>query len=234
MQEAGRAIEGPLVLRKTILLLLLAILITASACRQARLENTVVPSLSPTSTPTVTPQAQPTLVPRLTPLPRDLISRDPALVDNSGFEITPVEELHTTGEPVDIDVDEYRLVVDGLVEKPLRLTYEDILARPSVTEVVLLICPGFFADNAQWTGTPLAGILQEAGVKPEAEEVLFHGADGFKNRLTLEEAMAEGVFLAYKVNGQVLPREHGYPLRLVARGKYGSRWVKWLVRIEVK
>ena len=141
-------------------------------------------------------------------------SQDPALVDNSGFEITPIERLHTTGSPVDIDIHEYRLVVDGLVENPLRLSYEDILARPSVTEVVLLICPGFFADNAQWTGAPVAGILEEAGVRPEAKEVVFHAADGYRSPLSLEEAMDEGIFLAYRVNGQVLPSEHGYPLRL--------------------
>lgn len=167
-------------------------------------------------------------------MPADIISKDPAEVDNSGFEITPIEKLHTTGKPVEMDIDEYRLVVEGLVEHPLSLSYEDILAYPSVTEVVLLICPSFFADNAQWTGVPVAEILKEAGVKPEATLVYFHAADHYSNHLTLEEAMGSGVFLAYKVNGQELPLEHGYPLRLVAKGKYGSRWVKWLVRIEVK
>jgi len=70
--------------------------------------------------------------------------------------------------------------------------------------------------------------------KPEADRVFFHGADGYTSYLTLEEAMDEGVFLACMVNGQVLPRGHGYTLRLVARGKYDGRWVKWLMRLEVK
>ena len=218
-------------MRKAIILLF-ALALSVSACGKAGPTGTAV--ASPTSVPTAlaTPQGEPK------PLPADLIYKNPALVDNSNFEITPIEELHATGRAVDIDVDEYRLVVrlvvDGLVENPLRLGYEDILARPSVSEVVLLICPGFFADNAQWTGTPLAGILEDARVKPEAKQVSFHGADGYRSYLSLEEAMDEGVFPAYKVNGQALPGEHGYPLRLVARGKYGSRWVKWLVRIEVK
>jgi len=75
-------------------------------------------------------------------------------VDNSLLPITPIEDLHPTGRPVEVDIDEYRLVVDGLVERPLSLTYEELLSRPQISEVVLLICPGFFWDNAQWTGTP--------------------------------------------------------------------------------
>ena len=214
--------------------LLATLALVFSACGRALPSDRAVPSPTPASIVLATPHGESTPVSGRTPLPRDLIRRDPASVDNSDLEITPVEELHTTGGPVDIDMDEYRLVVDGLVENSLRLGYEDILARPTVTEVVLLICPGVFADNAQWTGTPVSGILKEAEVTPEAKRVLFHGADGYSRGLPLEEAMNVGVFLAHTVNGQVLPREHGYPLRLVARGKYGGHWVKWLVRIEVK
>jgi DMSO/TMAO reductase YedYZ molybdopterin-dependent catalytic subunit len=162
-----------------------------------------------------------------------LIYQDPATVDNSDLPITPVEELHTTGTPVELDISTYRLTVEGLVENPLSLNYEEIMAYPSVTEVVLLICPGVFYDNAEWTGAPVVDILRQAKVKPEAEKVYFEAAGGYRQILTIEEAMSDGVFLAYEVNGQPLPLEHGYPLRLVVRGKYGSRWVKWLTRIEV-
>jgi DMSO/TMAO reductase YedYZ molybdopterin-dependent catalytic subunit len=162
-----------------------------------------------------------------------LIYQDPATVDNSDLPITPVEELHTTGRPVELDINTYRLTVEGLVENPLSLSYEEIMAYPNVTEVVLLICPGVFYDNAEWTGAPVVDILRQAKVKPEAEKVYFEAAGGYRQILTIEEAMSDGVFLAYEVNGQPLPLEHGYPLRLVVRGKYGSRWVKWLTRIEV-
>lgn len=162
-----------------------------------------------------------------------LYHQDPALVDNTTLPITPVEGLHETGTPVEIDVEGYRLVIDGLVERPLSLEYDALRSLPQVSEVVLLVCPGFFADNARWTGTPLAPLLKEAGLRPEAQKVKFYGADGYSSVLTLEEALAEGTFLAYEVNGQTLPREHGYPLRLVVRYQYGNRWVKWLVRIEV-
>lgn len=162
-----------------------------------------------------------------------LIYQDPATVDNSNLPITPVEELHTTGRPVELDISIYRLTVEGLVENPLSLSYEEITTYLSVTEVVLLICPHVFYDNAEWTGVPVADILRQARVKPEAEKVYFKAAGGYRQALTIEEAMSDGVFLAYEVNGQPLPLEHGYPLRLVVRGKYGSRWVKWLTHIEV-
>jgi len=162
-----------------------------------------------------------------------LISANPAEVDNSGLPITPVEALNITGHAQEVDIEEYRLRVDGLVENPLSLAYEDIVAYPAVTEVVLLICQGFFVDNAEWSGIPVSIILAEAGIKPEAKKVSFHALDGYTTTLDLDVAQREGVFLAHTVNGQVLPREHGYPLRLVVKGQYGSDWVKWVERIKV-
>lgn len=164
---------------------------------------------------------------------QDLKYSDPATVDNSNLPLSSIEELHTTGQPPDIDVQQYRLVVDGLVEHPLSLTYSEVLSRPSVAKLVLLICFGFFVDNAEWTGIPVNLLLEEAMAKPEAKAVAFYGADGYSQTLSLEEAQIDGVFLAHHVNGEVLPLEHGYPLRLVVEGKYGNFWVKWVHHIEV-
>jgi DMSO/TMAO reductase YedYZ molybdopterin-dependent catalytic subunit len=161
---------------------------------------------------------------------------DPAEVDNSRLPITSVEELNLTGVAPDVNIEQYRLVIDGLVETPLSLTYEEILAYPSVTEVVLLICPGFFADNVEWTGVPVTALLEEAGIKPEAKTVAFQDIAGsYRKELPLEDITGnDSIFLAHTVDGQALPLEHGYPLRLVAKGKYGSYWVKWVERIEVR
>ena len=159
----------------------------------------------------------------------------PDRFDNSGRLITATEDLNLTGiPPEEIDIAEYRLTVDGLVERPLALSYDEILAYPTVTKVVLLICPGVFEDNAEWTGVPVATLLAEAGVKPEATEVTFRDFGNYTKTLPLEVAQQEGVFLAHSVNGEVLPLEHGYPLRLVAEGRYGSDWVKWVKHIEVR
>ena len=204
-------------MKKTLVILSLLLLL-ASGCGSA--------SLTPSPNATTA-----------TPIPEEewgsIIGQHPSEVDNSLLPITPIEDLNHTGRPVEVDVDEYRLVIDGLVERPLSLTYEELLSRPQVSEVVLLICPGFFWDNAQWTGTPLAPLLEEAGLQEGAKNVRFHALDGYQSSLSLEEALAEGVFLAYQVNGETLPLEHGFPLRLVARHQFGGRWVKWLERIEV-
>jgi DMSO/TMAO reductase YedYZ molybdopterin-dependent catalytic subunit len=162
-----------------------------------------------------------------------LIYKNPAEVDNSELPVTPTDKLHLTGKAPTVNIDEYWLSVNGTVENPLVLTYEDILAYPPITEVVLLICPYTFADNAEWTGAPLSIILDEASIRPGASKVTFYAVDGFNITLPLETVRQEGVFLAYEVNGQTLPPEHGYPMRLVVKGNFGSFWVKWLDRIEV-
>ena len=163
-----------------------------------------------------------------------LINSNPAEVDNSDLPITPTDEIHVTGTPQNVDIAEYRLTVDGLVETPLALTYEDILSYPTITEVLLLICPGTFADNAEWTGVPVSTLLAGAGLKPEASEVAFHALDGYRVVLPLENVQRDGVFLAHTVNGEVLPKIHGYPVRLVLRGIYGGDWVKWVTRLQIK
>ena len=163
-----------------------------------------------------------------------LKSSNPAEVDNSDLPATPIDELHTTGTPPEIDIEEYRLIIDGKVANPLSLTYEELQSYPTITEKVLLICPGFFVDNAIWTGVPLELLLEEASVQPDASLVVFRAADGYHKFISptyLEEAK---VFLAYKVNEEVLPVEHGYPLRVVIEGIYGGKWVKWLEHIEVQ
>jgi DMSO/TMAO reductase YedYZ molybdopterin-dependent catalytic subunit len=144
-----------------------------------------------------------------------------------------VDQLHITGTATEVNIADYRLIVDGLVEKPLTLTYDDIVAYPSVTKVVLLICPLTFVDNAEWTGVLVSTLLAEAGLKSGATEVAFQSLDGYQIELPLEDVQKDGVFLAYKVDGQVLPLEHGYPLRLVAEEQYGSNWVKWISHVEV-
>jgi DMSO/TMAO reductase YedYZ molybdopterin-dependent catalytic subunit len=164
----------------------------------------------------------------------DLITMDPTEVDNTNLPVTPTYKLHLTGSAQRVDISQYHLTVNGLVDTPLSISYNELLMYPSVTEVVLLICPYVFADNAEWTGIPVASILDEAGVSPNASTVIFYSVDGYQSSLNIREAQKDGVFLAYMVNGQTLPAEHGYPLRLVVTGRYGANWVKWLERIEVR
>ena len=156
-----------------------------------------------------------------------------------------------------IDPVTYELPIEGLVREPLRLTLEDIKARPKVTEPVMMECAGTGRSHAsprtvfvpwfdaaigcaEWTGTPLRPILEEAGLLDEAVEILFTGYDrgieegveqNFERSLPLEEVLDEGVMLVYEINGQPLPPQHGAPLRLIVPAWYGMASVKWLKQI---
>ncbi len=175
--------------------------------------------------------------------------------------ITPVG-LHYLLTHFDIpyvDVDTWKLEIGGLVERPLTLTLDDIKARPSRTLAVTLECAGNgrallvprretqpwlleAVGTAEWTGTPLGPILEEAGVSESALEVVFTGLDRgiqaddehlYERSLPLTEALRDEVLLAYAINGQALPPQHGFPLRLVVPGWYGMTHVKWLRSITV-
>jgi sulfoxide reductase catalytic subunit YedY len=104
---------------------------------------------------------------------------------------------------------------------------------PSLTETVLLICPGFFSNNGRWTGVNLKSLLQEAQVKREAQYIDINGAHGKNVRIPLKALDQKKIFLAYQVNGETLPRKHGFPLRLVYEDAYGSDWVKYVEEIVV-
>jgi DMSO/TMAO reductase YedYZ molybdopterin-dependent catalytic subunit len=148
--------------------------------------------------------------------------------------IKPTDQLGLTGTPPkDFDFSKYRLLVDGLVEKPLSLTYPEVLGYPAITRSPLLDCPGFFQDCAQWTGVPLTALLDAAGVKPGARFIMFYTLDNYQTSLPLERMRRDGVFLAWQVNGETLPLAHGYPLRLVVSGETGGVWVKWVYRLEL-
>ena len=160
-----------------------------------------------------------------------------------------------------LDADSFRLAVGGLVERPLSLTLRDLRNMRSQTLFVTLECAGngrtLFhppiegekwnlgaVSTAEWTGVPLAEVLDRAGVRTSAREVLFRGADGgvveghsapirFERSLPLDHARDADVLLAYAMNGEPLPIQHGYPLRVVVPGWYAVASVKWLTDIEL-
>jgi DMSO/TMAO reductase YedYZ molybdopterin-dependent catalytic subunit len=158
-----------------------------------------------------------------------------------------------------IDPTTFELVIDGVVGSPLSLDLDAIRSRPKVTAVVTLECAGNgrarllprpvsqpwlteAVGTARWSGTPLLGLLQEAGIAEEAVDVVFTGADhgiergleqDYQRALPVTEALREDVLLAYEMNGAPLPPQHGAPLRLVVPGWYGMAHVKWLRRITL-
>jgi DMSO/TMAO reductase YedYZ molybdopterin-dependent catalytic subunit len=157
-----------------------------------------------------------------------------------------------------MDAETWQLRLGGLVKNPMGLTLDAIRARPRQTIPVTLECAGngrarmtprslsqpwlFEAvSTAEWTGTPLAPLLDEAGISPGAVELVFTGADrgiqgeveqDYQRSLTIADARRPEVLLAYEMNGQPLQPQHGFPLRLLVPGWYGMTSVKWLTGIE--
>jgi DMSO/TMAO reductase YedYZ molybdopterin-dependent catalytic subunit len=163
-----------------------------------------------------------------------LLNMNPAEIDNRNLEVDPLNRFGTMG-PTDIAIDSktYRLKITGKVDRSVSLTYDQILKYPSLTETVLLICPGFFSNNGRWTGVTLKSLLQEAQIKKEAQYVDVVGNGEKRTRIPLKELDQKKIFLAYRVNGEALPRKHGFPLRLVYEDAYGSEWVKYVNEVEV-
>ena len=177
------------------------------------------------------------------------------------WDVTPVglHYLLTHYDIPDVDPATWRLELDGLVERPVSLSLEDIRKRPAVETVVTMECAGNgrahvephvvsqpwlleAVGTARWRGTPVAGLLDEVGIADGATEVVFTGLDrgveggeeqDYARSLTLDEVGRGDALLAYEVNGVPLPPQHGFPLRLVVPGWYGMTSVKWLRRITV-
>jgi DMSO/TMAO reductase YedYZ molybdopterin-dependent catalytic subunit len=164
----------------------------------------------------------------------EIIYMHPKDVDPSRLPLDTIEDLHTTGVPPEINVRRWRLLVTRNDEVVASFSYRQLLKMDSVQKKVLLICPAFFADYAEWKGVPLQTVLKEAGIGDDYSEIVFHAEDGYQSIFPKSDVDENFLFLAYSVNGRELPPEHGFPLRLVAENVLGGRWIKWISRIEVK
>jgi hypothetical protein len=167
-----------------------------------------------------------------------LINENPKDLDARDLEITPLKDFGVMGlsdHPVDLQ--KWRLRVEGWVSGPLDLTYPQIRELPVLERKVLQICPGYFANQGLWKGISLNVLLEKAGVKPGAKTVVISGPEGLYSKpesFPIEEVRSEKVFLAYGVNGSDLPVKHGFPLRLVAEDHFGFTWVKFVDTVGIE
>ncbi|CAN5557866.1 hypothetical protein BH23CHL5_BH23CHL5_00100 [soil metagenome] len=155
--------------------------------------------------------------------------------------ITPNDLFYSvTKNVIDPNIREtwWGLEINGLVESPLRLDFEDLRSLPAIDQETTLMCisnrigSGLFS-NAIWTGVPMSDLLHAAGVRDGAVEVLLRGADGYTDTFAIEKALDPTTMVVYLMNGEPLPERHGFPARVIVPGLYGEKNVKWVTAIEV-
>jgi DMSO/TMAO reductase YedYZ molybdopterin-dependent catalytic subunit len=152
-----------------------------------------------------------------------------------GQKLDPIRkfEENSINGPRHVDIKAYKLKVEGLVTKPLRFTYDEVLARTAESRVVIIHCVEGWDVKVLWEGVPLAALLDEAGPKPSANTVIFRSADGYSTSLPLATIRKKDILLAFRMNGLTLPEARGFPFQVVAEDKWGYKWAKWVTTIEL-
>ncbi len=153
----------------------------------------------------------------------------------NGVTLTPISsQLNNAIKGTQyIDTSSYRLNVTGLVRHELSLSLGDILILPAYAEVVNLDCVEGWSFAAKWTGFRVTDLLDSAGVLANGTYVEFFCVDGYTTTLPLSYLRENNVLLAYGLNDVQLPPDRGFPLQLVAGGKYGYKWAKWVTGIKL-
>lgn len=155
--------------------------------------------------------------------------------------ITPQDKFYTvtknTLDP-DVDRDIWRLEVNGHVDDSHTYDFAELSALPSVTQLTTLMCisnhvSAGLMSNAEWRGVPMADLLNAAGVRSGAVEVVLRGADGYTDTFSIDKALDPTTLVVYEINGEPLSRIHGFPVRIVVPGLFGEKNVKWVTGIEV-
>lgn len=140
--------------------------------------------------------------------------------------------------PVEVDAADWRLQLGGMVDQPLSLSIDDLLAMPSQTQAVTMQCisnpiGGDLTSTSNWTGVPFRYVLEQAGLQTGAKEIYIESADGFFESVPLDNALDPRTLLVYAMNSVPLPVEHGFPLRVYIPNRYGMKQPKWIQSMEV-
>lgn len=155
--------------------------------------------------------------------------------------IAPTDRFYTVTKNVvdpDVNQDLWRLEIGGHVDNGFSLSFDDFQQFEQVDQETTLMCisnrigAGLFS-NANWRGIRLRDVLESAGIKEGAYEVVLTGADAYRDTFPIDKALEETTLLVYEINGEPLPRVHGYPVRALVPGMYGEKNVKWITRIDV-
>ena len=135
--------------------------------------------------------------------------------------------------PQYFDPENYRLRISGLVDRPLELSYSEVLAQPAAEKLITLHCVEGWSADLLWTGTLLSGLLDLAGIQDEADTLVFVCLDGYETSMELSHAINNNIILAWATNGLPLGPENGAPFQVAAEAKWGYKWAKWVTEIRV-
>jgi DMSO/TMAO reductase YedYZ molybdopterin-dependent catalytic subunit len=136
--------------------------------------------------------------------------------------------------PQHVDIGNYRLTVTGLTNRTLVYTYDEALGKfPHFTKAVTLYCVEGWDVSILWEGVRVSDLLDDAGIDPRANTVIFTAHDGYTTSFPLSYFRQHEILMAFRMNGVTLPPERGYPFQLVAEDKWGYKWIKWIEKIEL-
>jgi len=131
-----------------------------------------------------------------------------------------------------VNMDQWRLSVQGLVENPNVFHYEDLFGFKMIRQVSRLKCVECWSAKAEWEGFHMSELVDKVKPRPEARYVYLQSADSYYESYTLQELLRDRVLLVMRMNGESLSPDHGFPLRLIAPYKYGYKNIKYITRIE--
>jgi DMSO/TMAO reductase YedYZ molybdopterin-dependent catalytic subunit len=166
----------------------------------------------------------------------EMADLEPAEIDEyQGEKLTSRASLrdNSIAGPQYPDYGSYRLVISGLVEKRLSLSYEEVLALPKAEKLITLNCVEGWNATMLWTGTLLSGLLDAAGADPAADTLVFVCLDGYETTMETSHARERNILLAWATNGLPLGPENGAPFQIAAEEKWGYKWAKWVREIRV-
>ena len=132
-----------------------------------------------------------------------------------------------------VDLDSYQLQLTGLVAKPGSYSYQQVLAKEPSQRLITLYCVEGWQATVLWEGVRITDLLADAGIKDDANTVIFHCVDGYTTSLPLATIKDKEMLLAYSANGVVLPASMGFPFIVVAEDKLGYKWARWVSDIEL-
>jgi DMSO/TMAO reductase YedYZ molybdopterin-dependent catalytic subunit len=136
--------------------------------------------------------------------------------------------------PQQVNITDYRLVIDGLVQEPKSYSYDNVLSGfPVYRKVVTLFCVEGWEVTILWEGVLVRDLIRAAGPEASANTVVFTAADGYTSSLPLDYLVQNDILLAYRMNNMTLPTERGFPFQLVAEDRWGYKWVKWVTGITL-